>query len=36
LIATIAIVVLLGAAKIGNVIAPWFAALASHITTIGT
>jgi Flp pilus assembly pilin Flp len=36
LIATIAMVVLLGVAKFGNVIAPWFAALASHITTVGT
>jgi Flp pilus assembly pilin Flp len=36
LIATIAIVVLLGIAKFGSVIEPWFASLAGHITTVGT
>jgi Flp pilus assembly pilin Flp len=36
LIASIALVVLLGVAKFGTVIEPWFAALAGHITTVGT
>jgi Flp pilus assembly pilin Flp len=36
LIASIAVVVLLGVAKFGSVIEPWFAALAGHITTVGT
>jgi Flp pilus assembly pilin Flp len=36
LIATIALVVLLGIAKFGDVIGPWFAALAARITTTGT
>jgi hypothetical protein len=36
LIATIVIVVLLGVAKFGSLIEPWFAALAGRITTVGT
>jgi len=36
IIATIAMVVLLGDAKFGTLIGPWFAALAEHITTVGT
>jgi Flp pilus assembly pilin Flp len=36
LIATIAMVVLLGVAAFGNEIEPWFAQLAAHITTVGT
>ncbi len=36
LIASIAIVVLLGVAKFGTVIELWFSALAGHITTVGT
>jgi Flp pilus assembly pilin Flp len=36
LIATIAVVVLLGVAAFGHQIEPWFAQLAGHITTVGT
>jgi len=36
IIATIAIVVLIGTMTFGNMIEPWFAALAGKITTIGT
>jgi Flp pilus assembly pilin Flp len=36
LIATIALVVLLGVTAFGNQIKPWFEQLASHITTVGT
>jgi len=36
LIASIGIVVLLGVAKFGSLIGPWFAALAGRITTVGT
>jgi Flp pilus assembly pilin Flp len=36
LIATVAFVVLLGVAKFGSVIGPWFIALAGHIITVGT
>ncbi len=35
LIATIAIVVLIGAGAFGNAINAWFATLAGHITTTG-
>jgi Flp pilus assembly pilin Flp len=36
LLATIALVVLLGVAAFGNVIQPWFISLAGRITTVGT
>jgi Flp pilus assembly pilin Flp len=36
IIATIAVVVLLGTAAFGNHISPWFALLAGRITTTGT
>jgi Flp pilus assembly pilin Flp len=36
LLATIALVVLLGVAAFGNVIQPWFVSLAGRITTVGT
>ena len=36
LLATIAIVVLLAVTAFGHQIEPWFAALAGHITTVGT
>ena len=36
LVATIAIIVLMGVASFGERIEPWFAALASRITTTGT
>jgi Flp pilus assembly pilin Flp len=36
LIATIAVVVLLGVTTFGREITPWFAQLAGHITTVGT
>jgi Flp pilus assembly pilin Flp len=36
LVGTIVVVVLLGVAKFGSLIEPWFAALAGHITTVGT
>jgi Flp pilus assembly pilin Flp len=36
IIATIAIVVLIGTMTFGNMIQPWFAALAGKITTVGT
>jgi Flp pilus assembly pilin Flp len=36
LIATIALVILVGVAAFGNVIRPWFEALAARITTVGT
>jgi len=36
LIATIAMVVLLGIASFGHQVEPWFLHLAGHITTVGT
>jgi hypothetical protein len=36
IIATIAMVVLLGVAAFGTQIRPWFEHLAGHITTVGT
>jgi Flp pilus assembly pilin Flp len=36
IIATIALVVLIGVVTLGNQIKPWFQQLAGHITTIGT
>jgi Flp pilus assembly pilin Flp len=36
LIATIAVVVLLGVSAFGAQIEPWFRQLAAHITTVGT
>ena len=36
LIATIAMVVLLGVAAFGNQVRPWFEHLAARITTVGT
>jgi Flp pilus assembly pilin Flp len=36
LIATIAMVVLLGIATFGHQVEPWFRQLAGHITTVGT
>ena len=36
LIATVAVVVLIGVASFGQLIRPWFEALAGHITTVGT
>jgi Flp pilus assembly pilin Flp len=36
LIVSIVVVVLLGVAKFGTVIGPWFASLAGRITTVGT
>jgi len=36
IIATIAMVVLLGVTSFGNQIRPWFEQLASRITTVGT
>jgi Flp pilus assembly pilin Flp len=36
LIATIAMVVLLGVAAFGQQVEPWFRQLAGHITTVGT
>jgi len=36
LIATIAVVVLLGVTTFGQEITPWFSQLAGHITTVGT
>lgn len=35
LIATIAVIVLLGVATFGQLIEPWFSSLAGHITTTG-
>ena len=36
IVATIAVVVLLGVTAFGHEILPWFAQLAGHITTVGT
>jgi Flp pilus assembly pilin Flp len=36
IIATIAVVVLLGVTSFGREITPWFTQLAGHITTVGT
>jgi Flp pilus assembly pilin Flp len=36
LIATIAIIVLIGIARFGDLVVPWLMALASRITTTGT
>ena len=36
LIVSICVAVLMGVAKFGNLIEPWFAVLAGHITTVGT
>jgi Flp pilus assembly pilin Flp len=36
LIVSIVVVVLLGMTSFGHVVEPWFAALAGHITTVGT
>jgi Flp pilus assembly pilin Flp len=36
IIATIAVVILLGMTTFGNQITPWFSQLAGHITTTGT
>ena len=36
IIATIALVVLVGVMTFGHLIQPWFASLAGHITTVGT
>jgi len=36
ILATIALVVLLGVITFGNQITPWFAQLVVHITTVGT
>jgi Flp pilus assembly pilin Flp len=36
IIATIAVVVLLGVTAFGHQIEPWFMQLAGHITTVGT
>jgi Flp pilus assembly pilin Flp len=36
LIATIAIVVLIGVGIFGNSVSTWFRGLAAHITTVGT
>ena len=36
IIATIAVVILLGVTTFGQQITPWFAQLAGHITTVGT
>jgi Flp pilus assembly pilin Flp len=36
LIVSIVVVVLLGVAKFGTVIEPWFVGLAGRITTVGT
>ncbi len=36
IIATIAVVVLLGVTTFGREITPWFSQLAGHITTVGT
>jgi Flp pilus assembly pilin Flp len=36
IIATIAVVVLLGVTTFGSEITPWFSQLAGHITTVGT
>jgi len=36
LVASIVVVVLIGVAKFGALIEPWFAALAGRITTVGT
>jgi Flp pilus assembly pilin Flp len=36
MIATIAVVVLLGVTAFGHEILPWFSQLAGHITTVGT
>jgi hypothetical protein len=36
LIVSIVVAVLLGVAKFGALIEPWFGALAGHITTVGT
>jgi Flp pilus assembly pilin Flp len=36
IIATIAVVVLLGVTTFGHEITPWFTQLAGHITTVGT
>ncbi|HEY2592342.1 MAG TPA: Flp family type IVb pilin [Chloroflexota bacterium] len=36
IIATIAVVVLLGVTSFGHEITPWFTQLAGHITTVGT
>jgi Flp pilus assembly pilin Flp len=33
---TIGLVVLIGVVNLGNLIAPWYTALAQHITTLGT
>jgi hypothetical protein len=36
IVATIAVVVLLGVTAFGSQIKPWFEHLAGHITTVGT
>jgi hypothetical protein len=36
IIATIVVVVLLAVISFGHLIEPWFAALAGHVTTVGT
>ena len=36
IIATIAVVILLGVTTFGKEITPWFSQLAGHITTVGT
>jgi Flp pilus assembly pilin Flp len=36
IIATIAVVVLLGVTAFGNQVEPWFLQLAGHVTTVGT
>ena len=36
IVATIALVVLLGVVAFGNQIKPWFEQLSGHITTVGT
>jgi Flp pilus assembly pilin Flp len=36
IIATIAVVVLLGVSAFGNLVEPWFLQLAWHVTTVGT
>jgi Flp pilus assembly pilin Flp len=36
IVATIALVILLGVVTFGNQIEPWFRQLAGHITTVGT
>ena len=36
IIATIAVVVLVGVMSFGQMVEPWFRGLAGHITTVGT